>query len=194
MSEIQSATDGEVVDVRNDLPEAPVNQSISGKPTVKQPRDYAGNHVAARLAADRYACTHISRPAPPGSRSVTRSRKATSSACSAAAETRPLRICTSPYKTARLAHLRQPAVRRRRLPADRDREHRPGIAHDRPGIGPADEHVPAHVQRRRLRQLKATAAAQGPAVRRRLELGHGTCPPSGCPGWPRIWPSSRPTA
>ena len=54
-SEIHAATAGEVVDVRTDLPEAPVNESISGNATVKEPRDYPGNHVTVRLAPDRYA-------------------------------------------------------------------------------------------------------------------------------------------
>jgi len=54
-SEIYAATAGEVVEVRNDLPNAPVNQSISGNATVKEPRDYPGNHVTVRFAPDRYA-------------------------------------------------------------------------------------------------------------------------------------------
>lgn len=54
-SQIHAAAAGEVVDVRNDMPEAPVNESLSGNPTVTAPRDYAGNHVTVRLAPDRYA-------------------------------------------------------------------------------------------------------------------------------------------
>ncbi len=54
-AEIHAATNGEVVDVRNDMAEAPINQSMAGNPTVKEPRDYAGNHVTVRLASDRFA-------------------------------------------------------------------------------------------------------------------------------------------
>lgn len=54
-SEIHAATAGEVVDVRNDQPEAPVNASSTGNPTVKEIRDVAGNHVTVRFAPDRFA-------------------------------------------------------------------------------------------------------------------------------------------
>jgi murein DD-endopeptidase MepM/ murein hydrolase activator NlpD len=54
-AEIHAATAGEVVGVRNDLPEAPINESSAGNATVKEPCDCAGNHVVVRLATDRYA-------------------------------------------------------------------------------------------------------------------------------------------
>lgn len=54
-SQVYAAAAGEVVDVRNDMPEAPISESLSGNPTVTAPRDYPGNHVTVRLAPDRYA-------------------------------------------------------------------------------------------------------------------------------------------
>ena len=37
------------------MAEAPINESVSGNPTVTATRDYPGNHATVRLAPDRYA-------------------------------------------------------------------------------------------------------------------------------------------
>ena len=52
---IHSATDGEVVAVRNDLPDAPVNDSGGGNDTVKASRDYGGNGVVVKIKDRAYA-------------------------------------------------------------------------------------------------------------------------------------------
>ena len=52
---VHSATDGEVVAVRNDLPDAPVNDSGGGNDTVKASRDYGGNGVVVKINDHAYA-------------------------------------------------------------------------------------------------------------------------------------------
>ena len=52
---IYSATDGVVVHVRNDLPDAPLNDSGGGNDTVTAPDDYAGNGVVVKIDDGRYA-------------------------------------------------------------------------------------------------------------------------------------------
>jgi hypothetical protein len=54
-AEVRAATAGEVVSVRSEMDEASVNGSSTGNPTVKEPRDYAGNHVVVRSGSDRFA-------------------------------------------------------------------------------------------------------------------------------------------
>jgi hypothetical protein len=51
---IYSATDGKVVNVRNDQAEAPLNQS-GGNDTVKAPDDYGGNGVVVKINDHQYA-------------------------------------------------------------------------------------------------------------------------------------------
>jgi hypothetical protein len=46
---VHSATDGEVVAVRNDLPDAPVNDSGGGNDAVKASRDYGGNGLVVKI-------------------------------------------------------------------------------------------------------------------------------------------------
>ena len=41
--------------MRNDTPEAPINRSTTGNPTVKAPGDYVGNHAVGKSAPARYA-------------------------------------------------------------------------------------------------------------------------------------------
>jgi hypothetical protein len=52
---VLSATDGVVVAVRNDLPDAPVNDSGGGSDTVKVSRDYGGNGVVVKIDDRAYA-------------------------------------------------------------------------------------------------------------------------------------------
>ena len=52
---IYASTDGEVVAVRNDLPDAPVNDSGGGNDTVKASGDYGGNGVVVRIKDRGYA-------------------------------------------------------------------------------------------------------------------------------------------
>jgi hypothetical protein len=52
---IYAATDGEVMAVRNDLPEAPLNESMGGNPTVKTSADYGGNGLTVKIDDHRYA-------------------------------------------------------------------------------------------------------------------------------------------
>ncbi len=52
---VYSATDGVVVHSRDDLPDAPLNDSGGGNDTVKAPDDYGGNGVVVKIDDDRYA-------------------------------------------------------------------------------------------------------------------------------------------
>jgi len=52
---IHAATDGEVVAVRNDLPDAPLNESMAGNPSVKTSADYGGNGLTVKIDDHRFA-------------------------------------------------------------------------------------------------------------------------------------------
>jgi hypothetical protein len=52
---VYAATDGKVVDVQNDKPEAPLNQSGGGNETVKAPDDYGGNGLVVKINDHQYA-------------------------------------------------------------------------------------------------------------------------------------------
>jgi hypothetical protein len=60
---IYSATDGRVVQVRHDMPEAPLEQSGGGNDTVKASRDYGGNRH--RSGHGRRALRHLVRHLDP---------------------------------------------------------------------------------------------------------------------------------
>jgi Peptidase family M23 len=51
---IYSATQGEVVNVRNDMPETALGVSLGDNPSVQGPGDYGGNNVVVKLREDRY--------------------------------------------------------------------------------------------------------------------------------------------
>ena len=162
-ADVHAATKGEVVGVRSDMAEAPVNQSMTGNPTVKEPRDYAGNHVAVRSAADRYAVDAHLQTGPPGCGWATRSRQVTSSASWATAETVPPRTCTSPFRRAGRLDRRQLPVRHRRLPAHRDRDVLADGPSDRPDrLSAAEDAPPRHHHRDLRAQGPAAAAAARP--------------------------------
>jgi hypothetical protein len=52
---IHAAIDGEVVLVRNDLPDAPLSDTSGGNPTIKESRDYGGNGVVVKINDHAYA-------------------------------------------------------------------------------------------------------------------------------------------
>ena len=52
---IYSATDGEIVHVRNDMADAPINESGGGNDTVTNSSDYGGNGVVVKIADGQYA-------------------------------------------------------------------------------------------------------------------------------------------
>ena len=52
---IYSATDGEIVHVRNDMADAPINESGGGNRTVTNSSDYGGNGVVVKIADGQYA-------------------------------------------------------------------------------------------------------------------------------------------
>jgi murein DD-endopeptidase MepM/ murein hydrolase activator NlpD len=52
---VYAATGGEVVSARNDLPDAPINESGNGNPTLKGPKDYGGNGLVVRIREAQYA-------------------------------------------------------------------------------------------------------------------------------------------
>ncbi len=52
---IHAAASGVVVSVTNDRPEVPPFTTTDKNPTVRKPRDYAGNDVVERIAPDKYA-------------------------------------------------------------------------------------------------------------------------------------------